>query len=239
MTTAPYFHPAISNYWNEQFPIAPTSLSSVGIFSQLDLDSDHRVMILERPNGETRVAMTPEIFNQLGCLPNDGLSLGQLKALLTNTGVQLHGADFVFYFPMFVTAQLHDMELAPSIRELTKADETLFKAFEAAASEEDLDGASVGLDDRIVLGAFEGEQLVAVASIYQWDDSPLGDVGVLTLAASRRKGHAANLIKGCASRALGEGLHLQYRCQTDNTGSAALATSLGLELYGRWTAETP
>lgn len=162
-----------------------------------------------------------------------------MKARLTDAGVQLHGADFVFYFPRVTTAQLRDAALGPSIRELTKDDAALFSAFEAAASEEDLDGASVGLDDWIVLGAFEGERLVAAASIYQWDDAPLADVGVLTLAASRRKGHAANLIRGCASRALAEGFQLQYRCQIDNAGSTALAASLGLALYGLWTAETP
>lgn len=77
MIKQPAFHASISDYWNEQFPVAPTSISSVGIAKRPDLDSDLRIMILERPNGETRAVMTPGISDQLGFLPDDGLSPAQ------------------------------------------------------------------------------------------------------------------------------------------------------------------
>ncbi|NOK04112.1 MULTISPECIES: GNAT family N-acetyltransferase [Myxococcus] len=233
------FHFTITDYWNEQFPVAPASPSSLGLAVKPDFDEDFRVMILKRPNGESRAVVTPEIAAELGVAPGGAWTLTHLKSRLPDIGVELHGADFVFYFPETATASLRNAPSDPAIRQLTQDDVALFAAFEAAASEEDLEGASVGLDDWIVLGAFEGDHLVAAASIYQWNDAPLADVGVLTLAAARRKGHAARLIRACASRALAEGFALQYRCQLDNSGSTALAKSLGLALFGTWTAETP
>jgi GNAT superfamily N-acetyltransferase len=233
------FHLSITDYWNEQFPVAPASPSSLGLAVKSDFDEDFRVMILERPDGETRAVVTPEIATELGAPAGEAWSLTQIKRRLAEIGVELHGADFVFYFPETSAPSLRNASVDPAIRLLTKEDAALFSAFEAQACEEDIEGASVGLEDWIVLGAFEGERLVAAASIYQWNDAPLADVGVLTLAAARRKGHAARLIRACASRTLAEGFSLQYRCQLDNSGSTALAKSLGLVLFGTWIAETP
>lgn len=204
-----------------------------------DFDDDYRVMILEQPDGRNRAVATPEISRQLGATPAGGWPLQQLKTRLSDIGIQLHGADFVFYFPVGANLRPRDVRPDVAIRQLAGGDAMLFDAFEAAATEEDLDGASVSLDDWIVFGAFEEGRLVAVSSIYRWNDAPLADVGVVTLPGSRRKGFAAVLIGTCAARALAEGLQLQFRCQFDNENSRALAVSLGMQLFGIWTAETP
>ncbi|MER8087876.1 GNAT family N-acetyltransferase [Streptomyces sp. NPDC058316] len=105
---------------------------------------------------------------------------------------------------------------APSIRPLSEADARAFMQFEAAASEQDLDDASVELDHWAVYRVFEDGQLVRVARMYPWDDAPLADLGVLTLPPHRGKGHARRLVRAISRHALAREHELQYRCQLDN-----------------------
>ncbi len=196
-------------------------------------------MILEQSTGEVRAAVTLDVFKRIGPIEANGWSLTQLKQKLNNAAVQLHGADKIFYVTDDAKSQLLRVPIAPFIRQLTPADESIFCEFEAAASKEDCEGASVRFDDWLVLGAFEGGRLVAAASTYQWDNARIADVGVLTLNRARRKGYATNLLIGCASRAMCNDFQLQYRCQVDNPPSSALAESLGLKLFGIWTAIAP
>lgn len=233
------FDSTITEYWVEQFPVAPQSPAVIGCAVKPDFDDDYRVMIMERPDGEIRAVVTPEIASQLALKSDEDCTLAQFRQRLTDIGIQLHGADFVFYFPQTSQAGLQTAPQHPAIRRLTQDDAERFAAFEMAADDADLDGASVGLDDWVALGAFENGRLVAAASMYPWNTAPLADVGVLTLPDFRRKGLAAALIRACAAQALSQGLQLQYRCQTDNAASTTLAASLGLSLFGSWTAETP
>lgn len=235
------FPASIARFWRERFPVAPTSAASVGLAVATASIADRRVMILETADGETRAVVTPEIAAMLG-EPDGAWTLATLKARLDAIHVMLHGADHLFYFPEATAALLRDTPVDPSVRRLTETDAAVFAAFEAEATEEDLDGAAVDLDDWAVFGAFENGRLVAIASIYPWNDSqvgsPFADIGVLTLAAARRKGHAARLIRTCAAHALEEGYALQYRCQLDNLDSVALARSMGLQRFGSWTPES-
>lgn len=212
------FDSTITEYWAEQFPVAPQSPAAVGCAVKPDFDDDYRVMIMERPDREIRAIVTPEIASQLALKSDENCTLAQFRQRLTDIGIQLHGADFLFYFPQTAHAGLQTAPQHPAVRRLTQGDAERFGAFEMAADEADLDGVSVGLDDWIALAAFESGCLVAAASMYPWDAAPLADVRVLTLPAFRRKGLAAALIRACAAQALSRGLQRQYRCQTDNAG---------------------
>lgn len=228
---------SIADFWYGEFSLPSLSPTTVSVDVKPAFDRSYRAMILELPDGETRAVVTPEISALLGGAPSDVWTSAELKIRLADIGVVLKGPDFVFYFSKTAVAALHHTPADASIRVLTDEDHAIFAAFEAEASQEDLDGATVGLDDWLVLGAFEDGRLVAAASMFQWNDAPIADVGVLTLNSARRKGYAARLIRASAIRALTEGFSLQYRCQSDNLASIALAKSLGLAQFGTWIAE--
>ncbi|MFE0015325.1 GNAT family N-acetyltransferase [Mesorhizobium sp. NPDC059054] len=74
---------------------------------------------------------------------------------------------------------------------------------------------------------------VRAASAYPWSGARLADIGVVTLVPFRGKGHARKAVGALSRHAFGQGYEPQYRCQTDNLASAALAEACGLTLFGK------
>jgi len=102
-----------------------------------------------------------------------------------------------------------------------------------------LDDAYVELDHWAVFGTFEQDRLVGAASAYPWQDAQIADVGVLTLAPFRGRGHARRVVREICKYVYGQGYEPQYRCQLDNLASAAVAKAAGLTLFGTWEVISP
>ena len=102
-----------------------------------------------------------------------------------------------------------------------------------------LDDAYVELDHWAVFGSFDDGRLVCAASMYPWEDAPIADTGVLTLPSYRGKGHARKVVRAISRYACEQGYEPQYRCQTDNLASVALAKTAGLTLFGTWEVISP
>ncbi|MDE9448355.1 GNAT family N-acetyltransferase, partial [Xenorhabdus bovienii] len=77
------------------------------------------------------------------------------------------------------------------------------------------------------------------ASMYPWDNAKIADLGVLTLASFRCKGHARKVVRTISKFAHSQGYEPQYRCQLDNAASSALAKATGLTLFGKWELVSP
>ncbi|WP_078311594.1 MULTISPECIES: GNAT family N-acetyltransferase [unclassified Mycobacterium] len=196
------------------------------------LDEDSRLMVLRTADGKTSVALVPELAKRTG---NDGaqpISRSEFWARLDNAGIAMHGADNLFYFTDEARAALVAEVPTGDVRRLTADDAAIFAAFESAASEQDLDNAQVELDHWAVFGSFDSGRLVAVSSIYQWEDAAIMDLGVLTLPIFRGRGHARLLVRAAFRYACAQGYEPQYRCQVDNVASSALAPAAGLTLFG-------
>ena len=131
-------------------------------------------------------------------------------------------------------AGLLEDDAPPEVRQLTEDDRTAFAEFQAAASAADLDAAFVELDHWAAFGAFEQGHLVCAASAYPWGGARIADIGVLSLAPFRGRGHARNVVRSLSRYALAQGYEPQYRCQLDNQASVALAGAAGLSLFGTW-----
>lgn len=207
------------------------------------LEDDERVTVLELASGKVLAAMTPRMATTAGLERKQSLSVQVLQQKLARAGISLHGADYLFYFGESERAALMQ-ENTETVRQLSQRDEALFSAFAAAASPQDLDDAFVELDHWAVFGSFEQDRLVSAASAYPWaayvgNGAPLADIGVLTLADFRGRGHARKAVRALARYAYEQGYHPQYRCQTDNTGSIALAKAAGLTLFGKWQVISP
>ncbi|WP_329595514.1 GNAT family N-acetyltransferase (plasmid) [Streptomyces sp. NBC_01362] len=235
------FPSAITDFW---LTPSPTSrlLHEDDVFSvtvDAALDEDERLTILTTTDGKTRVLLTPTVAEAVGLESGQPVDEAGFRQQLDKSGIPLHGADNLFYFTDEARETLLGEPDVPSIRPLTEADADVFGQFKEAASEQDLDDASVELDHWAVYGAFEDGQLVCVASMYPWNDAPLADLGVLTLPPYRGKGHARRLVRAISRHALAREHEPQYRCQLDNHASVAAAASAGLTRFGTWDIVSP
>ncbi|WP_211327074.1 GNAT family N-acetyltransferase [Chitinophaga flava] len=203
------------------------------------LDEDSPITVLEMPDGQIRVALTPALADHLDLHPQQNLTAQDFRRKLNEADVQLHGADYLFYFLEEEKQILLQEPVKANVRRLTAQDKVIFDAFCSQASEEDLDGAYVELDHWAVFGAFDEDRLACAASIYAWGDTKIMDLGVLTLDAFRGRGHARQVVRAICQYALENGYEPQYRCQLDNLASVALAKSTGLTLFAKWDTIFP
>ncbi|WP_060875631.1 GNAT family N-acetyltransferase [Myroides odoratus] len=230
------FSTIVNAYWQLQTGITIAFKNdSYCVFLNEDLDKDYEIMIVEGAQKENWVIMRLDLLKRLGKENIEKLDFVEFKRVLEKHHILLHGADYVFYFSAKEKNSMKNLVCSANIRALTKEDASYFAKFEASATAQDLDDAAVALDHWKVYGAFEGNQLVAVASMYPWDEGSLiGDMGVLTLPSYRGKGYAKKVIEMMSQSALAEGYEPQYRCQLDNSASVGLAKKLNLDLFALW-----
>ncbi|WP_410720204.1 GNAT family N-acetyltransferase [Brevibacillus sp. SIMBA_076] len=159
---------------------------------------------------------------------------------MNDAGITLHGADYLFYFSKADKIELLQENIEGDLCRLKQQDDAVFSEFQSSASEQDLDDAQVELDHWAVFGSFEQNRLVSVASMYPWeDDLQIADLGVLTLAPFRGKGHTRKVVRSICKYAYSQGYVPQYRCQIDNHASTLLAKAVGLTLFGKWEVISP
>ena len=226
---------SVAEYWSRPF-LAGTVIASDDSFVLTvndGLPDDRRVQVLTVPGQPTRVVVTSRLASALGSVRD---TTG-LPSALTAAGIALNGPDNLYYLP--VDARERASTTDPEIRRLTPADADLFARFELATSEQDRDDAYVELDHWAVFGAIVDGELVSAASAYPFADSPVADMGVLTVESVRGRGFGRRVVRALGDYALGTGLEPQYRCQLDNAASIALARGAGFELFGTWDVVAP
>ncbi|MDR2235218.1 MAG: GNAT family N-acetyltransferase [Chryseobacterium sp.] len=236
MTTIDLFSPAVQTYWKQQFEGRIIHTDQTFILCVNDrLAEDSQVMTLEFPDGTGWAVISPKVLEILDPEQFEFIDLERFIGFLKQNQITLHGADYVFYFPESEKKKLAEQTFPESTRLLTPDDRAFFTAFEAGASEQDLDDAYVELDHWKVGGTFENNRLASAASIYPWETgSFIADMGVLTLHDFRGKGYAAQTVQAISKMALQEGYEPQYRCQLDNESSVALAQKLKLTFFAKW-----
>lgn len=233
----PSFSPEITDFWSVSF--AGDVLASADRFTVTvnpDLDDDGPAMVLHTAENGVRAVLSPTLAAALPPMAGEMLTEATLRQALRDAGIVLNGADNLFYFTEADTAVLLREASSDHVRALTTEDAAAFAQFQGSASEEDLDAAYVELDHWLVYGAFDGDRLVCAASMYPWQERQIADLGVLTLASDRGRGHARKVVRAISRAALERGYQPQYRCQLDNHASVALAGAAGLTLFGQWEA---
>lgn len=188
------------------------------------------VMILARRDRTAAVAIAPALAERTGLSDGSPIALGDIRRRLAAGGIHLHDPDHLFYrSPSAVSSPRRHM-----VRRLGPDDRDAFKRFQDAASARDMDDAWVEFDHPVLFGGFDGDRIVCAASMLRWRESPVGDLGVLTLPDARGRGLGREVVGAIADHAVASGLEPQYRCQTDNLASVALARSAGFESLGEW-----
>jgi len=226
--------PAVADYWQRAFGGGTRAIDDGTVCLTIDagLGAARAAMILRRGDGRTSIALTPTIAERAGLSDMPPPPLPVVRERLAAAGFALNDPDLLFYPP--ADASFSTPDGTHVVRRLETADEAAFAAFHAAASPQDLDDAWVEFDHPVVFGSFVADRIVCAASTLPWDRSPLADLGILTLPDSRGRGHARAVLAAIGRHVRSTGQELQYRCQTDNTASVALARAAGLAAFGEW-----
>ena len=239
------FSPIVTGFWHAAFSGegAQPSDAAFTVAVNADLSEDRRVMVLHTADGTVKAVLTPSLADALGWSPAGHeprpRSEADLRRALNQAGVALHPPDNLFYFSRTEMYTLLGEQTQPPVRRLSHDDAAQFARFQSSASEQDRDDAYVELNHWAVFGAFEQDCLVAAASAYPWGGAPIADIGVLTLPASRRRGHARAVVRALARYAAQHGYEPQYRCQLDNHASLAVAEAARLTRFGTWQVVSP
>jgi RimJ/RimL family protein N-acetyltransferase len=233
------FPPLVLDYWCRTLATDDAPIHGTGALAvSAALNPTRPAMMLLRQDASVQAVVRPEIAERLDGMPPGGYSADALKRQWEAVGVVLHDADYLFYLPADA-GNASDEALKP--RQLTEADRRVFEMFHKEAPEQDREDAWVELDHSAVFGCFDGDRLVSAASMNLWDDSPIADLGVLTLPDARGRGFARAVVDAISRYARQQGHEPQYRCQLNNVASVALARSCGFALFGQWVvaADTP
>lgn len=225
------FSAAVASAW-------PAAIGEVGDAFHVVVDPAQKptrsVSLLSLADGTRTARLTPERAAELSLNAGNAIVATDLTACIEAAGLELNGADHLYFLPVAEHHAVRAESPAEGIRELTADDAELWARFVEEAPEDDLDDAYVELDHWLVFGAIVDGRLVAAASMYPWDDSTLADLGVITLPEVRGQGFARATVRAMSAEALRRGHEPQYRCQLDNAASIALAASAGFALYGDW-----
>jgi len=238
---AEVFSPVVTDFWRATFSgeeLLPRG-ATFTVAVNAELSEDRRVMVLRTDDGTVKAVLTPALADAVGLSQLRPQSEAQLRQALGEAGVALYAADNLFYFSRDALDRLLGEAAHPGVRQLSEADAALFAQFQASAPEQDRDDAYVELDHWAVFGAFAQDRMVAVASMYPWGGARIADLGVLTLPALRRRGHARALVRALCKHAAEQGYEPQYRCQLDNHASLAVAKAVGLTHFGTWEVVSP
>lgn len=221
---------------SQRIPAALASVPEGEVLVALDpaLTGLRSVSLLRVEGEATVLSLSPARAEQLELSVSDRIERGELSARLDRAGMVLADPDHLFYLPLTEQAALREEPWEGATRQLMDADAAVFAEFTAQAPEDDLDEAFVELDHWLVVGTFSGERLVSAASMYPWGETLLADLGVITLPEFRGRGLGRTTVRAISAAALARGYEPQYRCQLENTASAALARAAGFALYGVW-----
>lgn len=114
-------------------------------------------------------------------------------------------------------------------RTLTPADQPAFEAFLARCDADEASEADVSIDHEIAFGVFDGERLVAAASVYEWRS--FVDIGILTDPGYRGKGFGKAAVSLACAHCLPQARVVQYRHEAVNRASQRIAEGLGFTYY--------
>jgi RimJ/RimL family protein N-acetyltransferase len=229
------FSRTVTDFWlPDAVAGAATAAAEYRLLIDGSLPGSLSLMILETSSYGRILTLTPAQARCLGLIGVSTVGDSALRSVLAAAGAALHGAGYLFYLPVEDQAAVRAEPVPRGTRQLTEADAEAFAQFAAVAPAQDMDEAFVELDHWLVTGTFADGRLVAAASMYPWRDTHFADLGVITLPGYRGRGLARRTVRAISARALAEGYEPQYRCQLDNTPSAALARAAGFVQFGTW-----
>lgn len=112
-------------------------------------------------------------------------------------------------------------------RLLNEKDAELVSEFKKQFNETELEYGSVSIEDPVVMGAFDQDKLIAVASMWEWEND-LDDIGLIVDTSYRRQGLGKSVVSKIVEAVINDKICI-YRADYDNPGSVKIAEALGFE----------
>jgi len=156
-----------------------------------------------------------------------GMTEAEIQSELADKALEHDHVLWLFYLypPDFKPYTSSDF----NVRQLSESDEGALDDLHSACTPADVDEAEVSVTDELAYGAFEGDKMVACASLYDWRG--FGDPGVLVHPDYRKRGLGKAVVSPICQWVLDQGRVMNYRCDSRNTGSARIAKRLGFTQY--------
>ncbi|KZE84801.1 hypothetical protein AV926_18675 [Myroides marinus] len=231
------FSEEVHTYWQSQM-IQGSIIHLDEVFtlvSNPSLKEMYKVMILEMTNKHTMAVATPGVTEALKLKELEEYTVETFRKAISSCKIELYTPDYIYYLLNNKVIPVKPIQDNITFRTLSiECDTEVFKAFESKCSEEDLDGAYVSLKHWVVYGAFDGDELIGATSAYLWNGTKLADLGVIVSDRYRDRSIATRLVQAICIDIIDKGYVPQYRCQTDNMASVALAEAVGFSLFGEW-----
>jgi len=114
------------------------------------------------------------------------------------------------------------------MRTLTKEDKIRFDEFRKDTPSADLQEGQLSIEDPVIVGCFDKDKLVSVASYWFWGDG-LADIGVVTHPDYRQNGIGKALISNLCNFGFELDRINVYRHNQNNLASRNLALSLNFK----------
>jgi GNAT superfamily N-acetyltransferase len=218
----------ITALWSRQQGVAHAALTRPGTTLVPHADRPHVVIDVFRTGVTTLIHTHPRWTDEL----NQVLEQFPPDAALTAADLMRHAlSDSLACSPL---TELHYLEPRrfrrchqAGLRVLLGAEQEAFERFVQRCPVEDRKTADLSWDSSVLLAAFEGVDIVSCAMVTRLDESCV-DVAVLTLPAARGRGWGKAVVSAACQWMLERNAVLQYRVDTSNASSLALARGLGL-----------
>jgi RimJ/RimL family protein N-acetyltransferase len=117
-----------------------------------------------------------------------------------------------------------------STRQLTTRDEKAVDILRAACAVEEWEAGGSEFRPSAMVGAFRGQELVALAGYQLWGDQ-IAHIAIVTHPAFRGQGHATTAVSTLTEMVFARALVPQYRTLEANNPSLAVARRLGFVQY--------
>lgn len=112
-------------------------------------------------------------------------------------------------------------------RVLNESDAGIVNNFKKTFSEKELDMGQVSIDDPVIVGVFDNEKLIAVSSLWYWEND-LADIGLIVSSNYRKQGVGKSVVSFIIEQVIDSKIMI-YRADYDNPGSVKIAKALGFE----------
>ncbi|MEO1165960.1 MAG: GNAT family N-acetyltransferase, partial [Chloroflexota bacterium] len=199
-----------------------------------DLDSTQSVQLFKlgrfaylRCDAQLYDLLTEAICQLIADDTVQDVSGNDIKGVLTQKQLDYDHTERVFYLHPDDFMPVPDSDLP--IRALTEVDTPALELLKTQCTEEEFEDSWVSATDELSFGAFDGDRLVACASMYQlWG---FADPGVLVDPAYRKRRLGVAVVSKICEQVIADGLIMNYRCTVDNIASMKLATRLGFKQH--------
>jgi len=228
------FEEIIINNWANRFQCAASTLGQSGTSLLPDEKYANQHMIILWHIGKHTFALFDPSYTEW--LQEITIRLPINKSLSGDTIRQVLGVNSIASHDMGLIHYLSPPDLpnlaAPhsfNVRALTPSDQGYLSILHSNCTPEEVDDGYVEIDHEVVFGGFQNDELVSAASGYRM--AGFMDIGVLTHPKFRKLGLGKVVVGALCTCAIGHNLIAQYRYDSQNAGSRAIATSLNFRHY--------